>query len=172
LVENGRAALLLKDATATAETADSLYLGYAFVTQGPEEHILPAFVLDDWGHEIKSLQLYEWVAEHGDQFPRAEIFGFEPNGLATQCFLRQIELDSLLPCYAYRRQDTPLVEGLWLQAILLPDESVSAPQKTKRPPELKRPLSAAKVSWWRVNPAASQLGLMVLGVDMGRRPAQ
>jgi hypothetical protein len=155
--------LLLKDAQPTAETAGWLYLRYAFVTQGPEEHILPAFVLDDWGHEIKSLPLYEWVAEYGDQFPRAEIFGFEPDGLATQCFLRQIEFDSQLPCYAYRYKDTPLVEGLLLQAILLPDESASAPQKTKRPPELKRPLSSAKVSWWRVNPATTRFDFMALG---------
>ena len=154
LTDNGRTALLLKDAWPAAETADTIYLRYAFVTQGVESHILPAFVLDDWGKEIKSLELYEWVRAYGDQFPRAEVFGFDVSGKTTQVFLRELDLVSKLPCYAYPTKETPLADGALVEAILLPDVEVSAAQKTKRPPatEVGPVLRSARVSWWRVNP--------------------
>lgn len=151
----GGAALLLKNARPGSETADSLYLRYAFVTQGVEYHVLPAFVLDDWGTEIRSLELYEWVQDYGDQFPRAELFGFDLSGKATQHFLRELELYSKLPCYAYPAKDTLLAQGVQIDTILLPDTDVTTVQKIKRPPaaEVGRPLHSARVSWWRVNPS-------------------
>ena len=155
MTDNGRTALLLKDGRPAVETADVLYLRYAFVTQGVESHILPAFVLDDWGKEIKWLELYEWVREYGDQFPRAEVFGFDLSGKTTQVFLRELDLVSKLPCYAYPAKETPLAAGSLVEAILLPDPGVTTVEKAKRPPatEVGQPLRSARVSWWRATPS-------------------
>ena len=164
LRDNGRMALLLKDARPAAETAETLYLRYAFVTQGAESHILPAFLLDDWGKEIKTLELYGWVREYGDQFPRAELFGFNLSGKATQYFLRELELVSKLPCYAYPTKETPLAGGALVEAILLPDIGVTTAQKTKRPPPMVvgQPLRSARVSWWRANPSLTTFDFALL----------
>lgn len=151
----GRAGLLLADAAPTAETADSLYLHFAFILRGVEEAILPAFILDDWGSEIKGLGLYEWVRQFGDQFPRAELFGYDLHGREIQCFLRELELHTRLLCLAYSHKDMPLRGGVSLEAILLVDESVSTPTEVKRPPALPRPLPSVKTSWWLVNPTIS-----------------
>lgn len=160
----GGTAFLLKNARPGIETADSLYLRYAFVTQGTDNHVLPAFVLDDWGTEIRSLELYEWVQDYGDQFPRAELFGFDLSGKATQYFLRELELYSKLPCYAYPAKDTPLAQGVQINAILLPDTGVTTPHRTKRPPvaEVGRPLHSARVRWWCANPSAERFDFSLL----------
>jgi hypothetical protein len=160
--EDGRAALLLQDNQPQAETADSLYLRFAFVTREREERILPALILDDWGAEIKSLNLYEWVNEFGDQFPRAELFGFDLDGQERQYFLRELELYARLPCYAYAHRYTPLSEGLPVEAILLPREEAAAPRPTKRPIQMKRPLRTARVSWWQVPPAITTFDFSLL----------
>lgn len=150
LVGNGRFSLLLLHSTPTTETAESLYLRFAFVTQGREEHIFPAFLLDDWGAEIKGAKLYDWFAENAHQFPRAEIFGFEQDGSQTQLFVRELEIYARWPCYVYPTKETPLAEGILIEDILLPTEGMSEPQKIKRPKDEKRPLSAARVAWWQV----------------------
>ncbi|MGH2538744.1 MAG: hypothetical protein ACRDHL_15250, partial [Candidatus Promineifilaceae bacterium] len=63
--------------------------------------ILPELVLDDWGREIKGLALYAWLREQGQRFPRAEVFGFDSQGDALQCFVREIDLTAGLPLYAH-----------------------------------------------------------------------
>ena len=81
-------------------------LRYAFVTRGPGggDHIFPAFVLDDWGREIRTLKLY-------------------------QCFLRELELYARLPCYAYPVEEQSVIKGILLDAILLPDAAAVDPQQ-------------------------------------------
>ena len=161
LVEgNGRYALLLLDDKPGKNAAGLLYLRYAFVTQGTESPIFPAFILDDWGGEIKSLALYDWFHEYADQFPRAEVFGLDGNGRETQRFLRELDLYSRWPCYAYTTPNAPVTDGLLVEAILLPGESIQEPVKIKRPSEVKRPLCSAKASWWRVNPAITTIGFL------------
>jgi hypothetical protein len=100
------------------------------------------------------------VRQHGNEFPRAEVFGFEQDGRRTQCFMRELELYSKLPCYLFATKETPLTSGVPVQAILLPDESVTQPEKMKPPSYLKRPLRSANVSWWRVNPAITEFDLI------------
>lgn len=160
----GRTALLLKDARPAVGAAGVLYLRYAFVMQGVETHVLPAFVLDDWGKDIKSLELYEWVRAYGEQFPRAEVFGFDLSGKRTQVFLRELELNGKLPCYVYPAKDTPLAEGVLVEAILLPDTSATVPERIKRPPasEVGQPLRSARVGWWRANPSLSRFDFSLL----------
>ncbi len=137
---------------ADAVTAVSLYLRFAFVTLGREEHIFPAFILDDWGKEQRGLRLYQWVAEFGEQFPRGEIFGFEQDGAETQCFLRALELYAKYPLYVYTDRKQPVAAGTLVEAILLPDATVRESVRGRRP-LAQRPLSHARVSWWRVPPS-------------------
>ncbi len=154
LQENGRSALLLLDPKPEQDADDLLYIGFALVTLGREEHIFPSFVLDDWGNEIRGVKLFDWIRENGNEFPRAEIFGYEKYGVETQLFARALELYATLPSYVYDSRTAPVTEGCLLKAILLPDVSVTAPQKIKRPSsdEIKRPLRAARVQWWLVPP--------------------
>ena len=130
-------------------TADPIYLRYAFVTLGPEDHILPAFLLDDWGNEKKGLSLYAWVEKNGLYFPRAEIFGFTPSGQKTQIFIRELDLILKYPCYAYPTAESPLADGRLIETIYLPDETTTEPTPTKRPSDAPRLLSKSAVRWFK-----------------------
>ncbi len=132
------------------ETADPIYLRYAFVTLGPEDHILPAFLLDDWGNEKKGLSLYAWIEKNGLYFPRAEIFGFTPFGQKTQIFLRELDLILKYRCYAYPTAETPLAEGRLIESIYLADSTVSEQTTTKRPSNVSRLLTKSAVHWFKI----------------------
>jgi len=151
---NDRAALLLLDPKPEATTDASLYLRYALVVMGPEDHVLPALLLDDWGHEVHGLEIYQFIREHGDDFPRGEVFGFDLDGSETQLFLRSLELHMRWPCYVYTSADAPLAEGVRLHAVLLPAEGAATPEAIDRPDDeaVERPLRGAQVSWWQVPP--------------------
>jgi hypothetical protein len=167
LTENGRSALLLLNAEPETKTAVSLYLRYAVVVRGPEDHVLPAVLLDDWGKEISGLKIYGFLREQGDQFPRAEIFGFDLDGSETQLFVRSLELVSRLPCYAYTDVNAPLAEGVRLAAILLPDADTSVAVKIQKAGEtgMKRPLRSAQVQWWRVPPTTTSFDFSWLDIE-------
>lgn len=77
-----------------------VHLTFALTTQGIAAQIVPALLLDDWGEGIKGLGLYAWVREHGLRFPRAELFGFTPDGRPSQYFLRDMEFFAPLVAYA------------------------------------------------------------------------
>lgn len=150
---DGRTALLLLNDQPQSPDDHSLYLRLPFVRQGVETRFFPAFILDDWGGEIRSRRVYQWVRDFGEQFPRAEIFGFDAHGRQQQSFVREIDLYQRLPLLAYRQKANPITDGIEIEAVLLPDETIQAPRRLQRPSHLKRPLAAAKVSWWQVNPA-------------------
>lgn len=147
---DGRFALLLTNPQPEPDAADTLILRFAFVIMGTEVPLFPSFLIDDWGGEVRGLRLYEWVRENGNHFPRAEIFGFDQQGVREQYFVRELELYAKLPVYAYLERETPLTEGKLLSAILLPEAAAKMPEKIKRPSQLKRPLASARVSWWQV----------------------
>lgn len=150
--QNGRYSLLLHDPT-PSETADlSLYLRFALVKRGPETHIFPAELLDDWGQEVKGLRIYRWIDEFGNEFPRAEVFGVDRQGGQTQCFVRDLEIYFKLPCYVYTSKEQPIADGVPIEAILLPSADVTAAQKSKPPADWQRPLASAAVKWWQVPP--------------------
>ncbi len=155
LAGDGRYALRLDNHKPEKGAANLLYLRFAFVTQEMDELIFPAFILDDWGSEIKSLALYEWFHEFAVQFPRAEVFGRNMAGQETQRFLRELEPYSKLPCYAYPTPDTPLADGRLVEFILIPDETIQESIACKRPSKWKRPLRSAKARWQRVPTGAS-----------------
>ena len=158
LSANGRFALLLQNPVPEQDAASILYLRFAFTTLTVEEPVFPAFLLDDWGNEIKSLALYNWVDEFGPQFPRAELFGFDLNGVETQLFLRELEQYSKWPCYAYPSGDTAVSQGVLIEAILLPDDTVTDPAPIKRPAALSLPLRRARVHWWQLPSGISEIG--------------
>jgi hypothetical protein len=124
-----------------------VYLSYALLTQGPEKHILPALLLDDWGKEIRGLKLYWWIREHGERFPRAEVFGFTPGGEETQIFLRDLELFARYPVYAFRSKESKLPEAIVVNSVLFLDETISAPLALKQPLDILSPLKDGRVEW-------------------------
>jgi hypothetical protein len=138
-------------AVATAATLEpAVYLSFAFVTRGPEEHILPALVLDDWGNEMSSLELYRWINEFGEQFPRAELFGYGLSGEQRQHFLRELELYVPYPCYAFATPDSSLAEATAVSNFLIADWTTSLVQPVEAPEEIEYPLRGAAVRWWSV----------------------
>lgn len=145
--KNEIVALLLDPATGP------LFLRYALVTQGIQEHIFPATLLDDWGIEHNTLELYRWIYDQGQRFPRAEVFGFEVTGEATQVFLRALEIYDRLPVYVYSRSDSPIPVGVQVKHIFLPDTGLQGrPSSEDVPTSVDPPLRRAAVRWWRVNP--------------------
>ncbi|MFN2136671.1 MAG: hypothetical protein ACK2UK_11995 [Candidatus Promineifilaceae bacterium] len=165
LIQDRINGLILLDPGPPEDAPDSLYLRFALVTRGPGDHIFPAFILDDWGKEIRTAALYDWVREYGDHFPRGEIFGFEQDGRETQAFLREMEIYARLPCYACISPREPVEESHLLTTILLPDAAVGAPQRIKPPAELATPLRRARVIWWRIPASLDEIDLSRLNAE-------
>lgn len=139
--------------------ASDIYLRYALVTIGREDEIFPALLLDDWGNEMRKLDIYRWMREEGDLFPRAELFGYDWQGQEEQCFLRELELHLRLPCYAYLDPEAPLAQGVRLGDIMLPQPALAAPERIKRPDFINPPLRYARLNWWQGPPTGpAQLG--------------
>lgn len=141
----------------SAGSENLLFLTYAFITHGPEHHILPSVLLDDWGKEIGGLELYRWIEENGQMFPRAEVFGIDPSGGKTQYFLRDLELTAKYPLYAFSGKDVATDSAVFVRAVLLPDDKIDEPQRVAPPGDIAWPLRRAAVEWWRVNPRQSAL---------------
>lgn len=161
--QNDQQVLWLLNGEPKEKTAVSLYLRYAFVTLGREDHIFPGLILDDWGAEIKGMAIYRWVKKFGSQFPRGEIFGFKRSGEKVQIFVRELELYRRLPCYVYPTPSQPLPTGLCLAAIVQPSTAVTAPKKIKAPRHLPRAMRSAAVSWWQMPATVEQFDFSLLG---------
>ena len=145
VLESGDRTVLLVD-----DSSSAVYLRFAFLERESESELFPESLLDDWGHEIASFELYEWVQENGSQFPRAEIFGFDRDGMPQQCFLRQLDLASRYPCYLYKDAGLPLAGGQLVEAVLIVDPHVRQVQRSKAPDHIGGPLCRARLSWWRI----------------------
>ena len=144
--------LLLIDPVPEEKTAVSLYLRFPFITLGPEEHIFPSYILDDWAKEIRGVDAYQWMVDKGDHFPRAEVFGFEQDGAATQCFVRGLEHYVKLPCYVFNSAQAATPEGVIVRKILIENSDAVKRERIKRPSHIKRPLASARVQWWQSPP--------------------
>jgi len=155
LVDGDRVALRLGEAKEPAA-----FLAYALTTQGIDAQILPGSLLDDWGTEIKNLTLYRWIRENGLHFPRAEVFGVDPQGNTVQYFVRDLELFARYPTYAAADQDAPQRTWRPLTAVLLPDPRVAAPEPAAVAAEARSPLREARLTWWRVPPDQEYLGFL------------
>lgn len=133
-----------------SENPQTIYLAYALVTQGPELQILPSVLLDDWGSEISGLRLYQWIDENGLQFPRAEVFGKNTNGLPVQYFLRDLELFGKYPVYAFTAADAPDDSGQLVESILVVSDMTTEPLPTQPLDGISHLLRRGKVDWWLV----------------------
>jgi hypothetical protein len=145
------------------DCADFVYLAYALITQGTENHILPSLLLDDWGNEIRRLKLYQWIRKEGDRFPRAEVFGLDLTGGQIQHFLRDIELSVRFPVYAWRSDDSPVSTALLVSAILLEEPGLSSPQSVEPPPGFSFPLRNGRLNWWKVGARPESLDFLYRG---------
>ncbi|MEW5988088.1 MAG: hypothetical protein AB1791_15765 [Chloroflexota bacterium] len=134
------------------ETAAPLTLRLALVEQGSEQPFWPSFVLDDWGQEIKGLELYDWLQENGLRFPRAEVFGYDQSGRSDQCFMRALDHSARYLCYAYPDDQTPLTEGILLEGVLWTQAGTAGVQPVGRPAAVTAPLRHARLRWWLVDP--------------------
>ena len=143
-------ALLVMD-----ETAARSYFAFALLERRTEREIFPESLLDDWGHEIKSLALYGWIQENGLHFPRAELFGYDREGSSIQCFLRDLDLMTKYPCYVFGERKQALSEGIRVVAIGMPDPTLTQPERVKKLTEIEIPMSNANVFWWRIDPKCS-----------------
>lgn len=150
-------------AAAVPDAQSHIYLSYAFVTMGREEHVLPSFLLDDWGNEVKTLKLYHWVLEFGEQFPRAELFCYGLDGESRQHFLREFELFIPYPCYAFSSKHMPLAEARRVTDFLVVDPEERFPRQMDRadlPDEIESPLRRAAGRWWSVPAEQKQLDFL------------
>ena len=131
---------------------ETLYLRYALTVRGSAEYLVfPALVLDDYGNEIRKLKLYRWLREEGDYHPRSELFGYlQTTGQETQHFVREIELHYKYPIFAYPSLDTPLQDGIRVDAVVLAD-GAGQPSQIKRPALMREPLRRAAVAWWQIS---------------------
>lgn len=128
------------------------FIRYAFAMRGTEHAVYPALLLDDWGNEVRKLELYAWVEEHGDAFPRAEIFGRDHAGKETQVFLRELELVYRYGAVIAPARDALIADCVPLRHIFLSDPAVSAPERCKPPEKVTTPLRRARIKWWKLPP--------------------
>lgn len=154
-VEGDRTALwlALDDDGISAEnypiTPVALYARYALVLCGSDAPFFPAFLLDDWGNEIRGRKLYAWIQRQGHLYPRAELFGFDHHGREAQRFVREIEINERYYCYAYTDKQADIDAGCLVQHILIADDKATTIESIKPPPQIKSPLLSARVHWHR-----------------------
>jgi hypothetical protein len=135
--------------------SEPVYFCYTLMVRESDVELYPESLLDDWGHEIKSLDLYEWIQDNGHMFPRAEIFGFDKVGKRRQYFLRELDLMASYPSYAFESAQSPITNGVKVTAIFVPSPHITQPKRINCPPEIEEPMRNALVSWWQV-PADSE----------------
>ena len=157
---------LLNDAPDKEATDHNLFLRYPLLQRGTEALLFPAFLLDDWGNEVRGMKLYEWIREFGEQFPRAEIFGLTQFGQETQLFMRDVELYAKLPCYAWQNRKADVETGILVNGVLLPTKGATDVVRIKRPAGIKRPLRSARLSWWQLPPHATRFDFNLLNTPV------
>lgn len=141
-----------------------IYLRYALVGLSGESLIFPEALLDDWGRELKTLELYAWIRQHGLFFPRAEVFGFDGKGEARQCFLRELDLHARPSCWAFQDKRGSLHSGLLIEHVIQVNLEILEPEEINRPADVPMPLRQADVTWWQANPELiNEANVVVLG---------
>lgn len=128
-----------------------VYLRFALVEQSAGNLIFPELLMDDWGHELKSLDLYLWIRDNGIRFPRAEVFGYDGRGNNRQYFLRELDLLAKYPCFGSTRIETLAEDSMEIDTIVL---AVDEPLPAESNPVIGAidwPLRNAAVDWWRVD---------------------
>lgn len=133
------------------QTRAQVCLRYALIELSGGGLFFPELLLDDWGHEISTLELYRWIRDNGSLFPRAEVFGYDHEGNDRQYFLRELDLLSRYPCYGYSNFDEPLREGLEVTFFVIAVDEAIQVQRIPETGDITWPMSNAAVRWWQVN---------------------
>lgn len=131
-----------------------VFLSFTFRVLTAEEYILPESILDDWGHEITGLGLYEWVRQNGERFPRAEVFGYNLAGQARQFFVRELEFLGRYSCLGWSDENSPIRDALTIEAILVADQTADNLKQVPKPLLKSIPIKYADVGWWTFNPTS------------------
>lgn len=139
-----------RNAIVLQEGPNPIWVSLAFVERESAELILPASILDDWGREITSLDLYHWVSKNGEQFPRAEIFGVRPNGIPVQRFLREIDLTATLPCYACDNFKEALASMVQVDSVFIINAEIEEAERISPPEHISFPFRSIKAHWWQI----------------------
>lgn len=135
--------------------ADSqrLWLRFGFAFRGNERPVIPSFVIDDNGNEEHRLRFLEWVYNEGDRYPRSEVFGYELNEdgsdwIATQCFIRELELSLRFYTWVVDDLKAGAGDGLRVDRFGIATDGLTKPQRIKRPEEWLLPLKRAQATCW------------------------
>ena len=152
--EREQAAVWWQPPAEGATSTEHVVLRYGLTMRGTEQPFFPAFLLDDWGNEVRKLGLYQWLRENGDFYPRAELFGFDLQGNESQHFVREFELYYKYSCYAYPSIETPIENGVRVAHVLVTDEVQTELTRIKRPTTATTPLRRINAQWWSA-PAAT-----------------
>jgi hypothetical protein len=129
----------------------SIYLRYGLTEKDTGRVVIPEVLLDDWGHEKGSIDLYSWIQENGDHFPRAEIFGFDLEGHQRQYLLRELDLMARYPCFGFPDLEMGISEGVRIEIIMTCSEELIKPHRVSRSQAASWPLRNAAVSWYMAN---------------------
>lgn len=135
------------------EATERVYLAYALVTQGPEYQTSPSVLLDDWGNQVGSLNLYA----RGDSSRTGCAFR-APRCLASRRPARRLNISyatwklfGRFPVYAFSEAGAPAASGVLVRDVLVPDAATAGPQLTEPPQEIVIPLREGQLRWWRIN---------------------
>ena len=129
-----------------------VFLSFAFRVLVAEEYIIPESILDDWGHEITGLGLYDWVRQNGERFPRAEVFGYNLAGEVRQFFVRELDFLGRYLCLGWVDETNVIRDAFTIESILIADHSVDNVKPVSKPLLKSTPICYADVDWWLFNP--------------------
>ncbi len=141
IIEDDRALLFLND-------TQKVYLRFALVELNSGAHVFPESILDDWGKEIRNTQIYHWLGENGIYFPRAELFGYGPDDMPVQRFIRELDLTRRFPCYVYLNRSDPLSKGIKISDGVMATSGLPNPKMISTPANLGQLLKDAAIRWW------------------------
>jgi hypothetical protein len=129
-----------------------LFARYALVQYGSEAPLFPAFLLDDWGNELKGAKLYSWLVRQGHLYPRSEIFGYDLYGRETQRFVKEIEIDD--PCYCYINADrhASVAIGTLINTVVVANPASTTPVESQPPAIIGAPLRKVRATWYQIPP--------------------
>lgn len=100
-----------------------VYVRPAYRSQWPpHDYILPSDVIDDHGNHFSAPDIYPWLDEHGDMFPRSDLLGLTQNGQKVETVVKTLDLvDLALFAGADPAGDLWLKIDLALEARAVPD---------------------------------------------------
>jgi hypothetical protein len=129
-----------------------LFARYALVQYGSEAPLFPAFLLDDWGNELKGAKLYGWIQRQGHLYPRSEIFGYDLYGRETQRFVKEIEIHDPCYCYIYSDRQASIADGTLINTIIVANAATNKTTPIQPPAMIGAPLRTVRANWLEISP--------------------